>query len=332
MNRSLLLRVASFVGLLVLVALVFGLLSPQYLTRNNISAIFRHMSADGIAGLGLTFVIVVRRFDLSFPGIASLGAMTTGWLIAAGHTLLPSIAGGIAAGAVCGVLNGVAISLVRLPDIVTTIAVGSMTYGLSYIYSNGATISDNFMESGILDINDQQIIHLDAPIFFMLVLYVLAWIVLHRSRFGRGFYATGENPRSALFSGINVRAYVGAAFVLTAALSVWAGILHCAEAGQADPSAGDGFLTPAFASVYLGAALFGTASIPATFCGTLLISAMLNGFTLLSVPYYYGDAIISIVLIGAIAVFDPRFTQAFRRLTRARHAGAHGANAHGANA
>lgn len=314
MNRSLALRLAAFLGLLALVAILFGSLSPQYLTRTNISAILRHMSAEGLAGLGLTFVIVVRRFDLSFPGIASLGAMTTGWLIAQDHGLLVSIIGGIAVGAVCGLLNGVAISLVRLPDIVTTIAMGSVTYGLSYIYSNGATISDNFMESGILDINDRKILGLDAPIFFMIVLYALAWVVLHRSRFGRAFYATGENPRSAIFSGIRVRLYVMGAFILTAMLSVWAGILHCAEAGQADPSAGDGFLTPAFASVYLGAALFGTASVPATFAGTLLISAMLNGFTLLSVPYYYSDAIISVVLIAAIAIFDPRFIQALRRL------------------
>jgi len=317
MNRSLALRFASFLGLLAFIAILFGTLSPHYLTRNNISAILRHMSADGISGLGLTFVIVVRRFDLSFPGIASLGAMTTGWLIAHDYTLLESIAGGIAVGMIFGLVNSVAISVIRLPDIVATIAMGSVTYGLSYIYSNGATISDNFMGSGILDINDQQIAYLDAPIFFMLVLYGLAWLVLHRSRFGRGFYATGENPRSAIFSGIHVRLYVTAAFVLTAALSVWAGILHCAEAGQADPSAGDGFLTPAFASVYLGAALFGTASVPATFAGTLLISTMLNGFTLLSVPYYYADAIISAVLIGAIAVFDPRFAQALRRLTKA---------------
>lgn len=320
MNRSLALRFGAFLGLFVVTGLLFGVLSPEFLTRHNISAIFRHMSAEGIAGLGLTFIIVVRRFDLSFPGIASLGAMTTGMLIARGSDLFPSIVGGIAVGTVCGVLNGFAISVIRLPDIVTTIGVGSIAYGLSFIYSNGATISDNFMESGILDINDQKIAYLDAPIFFMLVLYGLAWLVLHRSRFGRGFYATGENPRSAAFSGIHIQRYVVAAFVLTAALSVWAGILHCAEAGQADPSAGDGFLTPAFASVYLGAALFGFASVPATFAGTLLISMMLNGFTLLSVPYYYSDAIISVVLIGAVAFFDPRFAKALYRFAKTRSA------------
>ncbi|HQT47259.1 MAG TPA: ABC transporter permease [Acidocella sp.] len=318
MNRALGIRLGAFLAMVLVIGAVFGLLSPQFLSQNNIAAIFRHMSADGIAGLGLTFVIVVRRFDLSFPGIAALGAMTTGQLIALGYPLFPSILGGITLGAACGIINGLAISVLMLPDIVTTIAMGSIAYGLSFIYSNGATISDNFMESGILDINDQKIAYLDEPIFFMLVLYVFAWIVLHRSRFGRAFYATGENPRAALFSGVHVRFYVIAAFVLTSATAVWAGILHCAEAGQADPSAGDGFLTPAFASVYLGAALFGFASVPATFAGTLLISMMLNGFTLLSVPYYYSDAIISIVLISAIAFFDPRFAVILQRIINMR--------------
>jgi len=309
-----------FVGFAILLLATGGLfvaLSPQFSSLGNISAIFRHMSADGLAALGLTFVIVVRRADLSFPGIASFGAMTAGWLIAGGYSLLASIAGGVGVGIVCGVINGFAIGQMDLPDIVTTIATGSIAYGLSYIYSNGATISDNFMTSGITDINDQTIASIDEPVFFMLLLYVLAWFLLHRTRYGRCFYATGENARSASFSGIRVRLYILAAFGICAAMSCWAGILHCAEAGQADVDAGSTFLMPAWASVYLGAALFGVPSIPATFAGTLLISMMLNGFTLLSVPYYYSDAIVSFVLIAAIAVFDPRVGAILRRLGQA---------------
>jgi ribose transport system permease protein len=323
MNRAILLRLLGFLLLLAVVTAVFQALSPNFASADNISAILRHMSADGLAALGLTFVIVVRKSDLSFPGIASFGAMTAGWLIAGDHSLLVSIAGGVAVGVICGAVNGIAVGLVKLPDIVTTIAVGSIAYGLSYLYSNGSTISDNFMTSGITDINDQTIAYIDEPVFFMLLLNVLAWLVLHRSRYGRAFYATGENPRSALFSGISVRLCVLLAFVISGAMSCWAGVLHCAEAGQADVDAGSTFLMPAYASVYLGAALFGTASVPATFAGTLLISTMLNGFTLLSVPYYYSDAIISVVLIAAISIFDPRIGASLRRLRHITpHAGA----------
>jgi simple sugar transport system permease protein/ribose transport system permease protein len=320
MTRAIVVRLVGFLVLLAAVAVLFSLLSPQFASAANISAIFRHMSADGLAALGLTFVIVVRKSDLSFPGIASFGAMTAGWLIATDHDLLLSVAGGVAVGLVCGAVSGIAVAIVALPDIITTIATGSIAYGLSYVYSNGSTISDNFMTSGITDINDRTVAYLDEPVFFMLLLNVLAWLVLHRSRFGRAFYATGENPRSALFSGIRVRLYVLMAFVVSATMSCWAGILHCAEAGQADVDAGGTFLMPAYASVYLGAALFGSASVPATFAGTLLISTMLDGFTLLSMPYYYSDAIISIVLISAIAMFDPRLGAALRRL---RHASVH---------
>jgi ribose transport system permease protein len=316
MNRAVLLRCVGFLLSLAAVVVLFGLLSPQFATAANVSAIFRHMAAAGMAALGLTFVIVVRKSDLSFPGIASIGAMTAGWLIASDHSLATSIAGGIGIGLVFGAVNGVTIGLVDLPDIIVTIAIGSIAFGLSYLYSNGATISDNFLTSGITDINDQSIAYIDEPVFIMLALNVLAWLVLHRSRYGRAFYATGENPRSAVFSGIPARLYILVAFVISAALSCWAGILHCAEAGQADVDAGSTFLMPAYASVYLGAALFGTASVPATFGGTLLISTMLNGFTLLSVPYYYSDAIVSVVLIAAVAAFDPRIGAVFRKLVR----------------
>ncbi len=77
---------------------------------------------------------------------------------------------------------------------------------------------------------------------------------------------------------------------------------------------------PAFAAVYLGAALFGAPSIPATLAGTLLMSAMLNGFTLLAIPYYYSDAIVSTVLICAIAIFDPKLTAALSNLLGGRTA------------
>lgn len=314
MSRALIMRFIGFAVLLLTIGGVFAALSPQFSSLDNISAIFRHMSADGLAALGLTFVIVVRRADLSFPGIASFGAMTAGWLIASGYSLLGCIAGGVAIAIVCGVINGFAIGEMGLPDIVTTIATGSIAYGLSYIYSNGATISDNFMTSGITSINDQTIAWIDEPVFFMLLLYVLAWFILHRTRYGRCFYATGENARSASFSGIRVRIYILVAFAICAATASWAGILHCAEAGQADVDAGSTFLMPAWASVYLGAALFGVPSVPATFAGALLISTMLNGFTLLSVPYYYSNAIVSFVLIVAIAMFDPRVAAMLRRL------------------
>ena len=148
----------------------------------------------------------------------------------------------------------------------------------------------------------------------------IAALVLHGSRFGRAFYATGENRISAVYSGIRVKAYVLAAFAICGALSCLAITLLVASSGAANVTAGSQLLMPAYAAVYLGAALFGAASVPATIAGTLLMSAMLNGFTLMAVPYFYSDAIVSTVLIVAIAAFDPKVGAALKRLRPARPA------------
>ncbi|WP_416356883.1 ABC transporter permease [Aureimonas phyllosphaerae] len=306
-------RILAFAVLLGVVAAVFASLSPAYLSAGNLHGLFRHMAVQGLAALGLTFVIVVRQFDLSFPGVASLGAMTLGWLIAGRYGLGMGVAGALAVGLLCGLVNGFAVAYLRLPDIVATIATGGAAVGLSYFYSNGTSLSKNFFSSGILDLNDAKYLGLDAPVAILALAALLSAVVLHGSRFGRAFYATGENRTSAIFSGIRVRLYVLAAFALSGMLSCLAITLLVASSGAANVTAGAQLLMPAYAAVYLGAALFGAASVPATVAGTLLMSAMLNGFTLLAVPYYYSDAIVSIVLISAIALFDPKIAEGFRR-------------------
>ena len=311
-------RIAAYAVLLAVVAVVFHLTAPNFLSATNITAIFRHMSASGVAALGLTFVVVVNRFDLSFPGIASFGAMTLGMLIVLGYPLWLAIFIGVAAGAVLGLVNGVAIAWFDLPDIVTTIAVGSVALGVSFLYSGGMTLSDNFMMSGILDLNDSKILGISGPVVVMVVIYAVAGFVLHATRYGRGLYATGQNTVAAYFSGIRVRLLTAFAFVMCGSLACWAAVMLSAQSGRSDVTAGGGFLMPAYAAVFLGAALFGRPTAPATFAGALLISIVLNGCTLLAIPYYYSDAIISAILIIAISVFDPRIARAVRRLIHGR--------------
>lgn len=314
MRTVLLARIAAFALVMAAIALVFWIQNPVYLSTGNVRALMRHMSVNGLAALGLTFVIVVRHFDLSFPGVASLSAMTLGWLIATGAPFGAAIAGGLVVGLAFGIVNGIVVARLGLPDIVTTIATGGLATGFSYFYSNGTSISQNFFMSGLLDLNDGRFLGLERPFAILALASLLAFVLLHRSRFGQAFYATGENPVAARFSGVPVRAMIIAAFVLcgvTACLSI---LLLVASSGAANVTAGNQLLMPAFAAVYLGAALFGRPSVPATLAGTLLMSMMLNGFTLLAIPYFYSDAIVSTVLILAISLFDPRLSSALRIL------------------
>lgn len=306
-------RLIAFAVLLAVITAVFYTQNAAYVSLANMHALMRHMSVQGLAALGLTFVIVVRHTDLSFPGVASLGAMTMGWLIAIGMPLSVAVGGGLAMGAVVGLINGLAVARLGLPDIVTTIATGGLAVGFSYFYSDGTSISTNFFSSGLLDLNDMKILGLDMPFVILMAAALVAAGLLHASRYGNGFYATGENRMSAWFSGVPTRGLIVLAFVLCGVMSCLSITLLVASSGAANVTAGTQLLMPAFAAVYLGAALFGRPSVGATLAGTVLMSMMLNGFTLLAIPYFYSDAIVSTVLISAIALFDPRVSLVLSR-------------------
>jgi len=261
----------------------------------------------GLVALVLIFVVLLRRFELPFPGIGSLAAVTSGYLIAGGQDLWLAIAVGLVVATAIGLANGWAISYLGLPDIVVTIGTGSIAAGLAFVYTGGQTIFQNFMKSGLLDLNDMRFFKLNLSVYFMVAVYLLAAVVLHRSRIGIALYATGENPVAAFFSGIRTKACIMAAFGVSAATAVLAVVLLIAESGNASTNHGATFLMPAYASVYLGAALLGGASVPATFVGTAVITVLLDGFSLLGVPYYYSDGVVSTILIAGVIAFDERF-------------------------
>ena len=312
----------SFLPLALLVLLfgAFAVAQPRFLTPHNMETMLRATSTTGLAALGLTFVIIVSRYDMSFPWVSALAAMTTGYLVSAEYSFPLCLAAGLGIGFVWGVVNGVTVGVFGLPDIICTIATGSIAFGLAYLYSNGVSIYDNFMSSGMLSLNNGTALGVELPIWFLFGLYAIAAFGLEGTRFGRAFYATGENRVSAIYSGIRTRRYLIAAFTLCTTLSAWAAILMSASGGQADVRTGLNFLMPAYAAVYLGSSLFGRPSAGASLYASIFLSALLNGFMLLGVAFYYSDAIISSILVLALFASNPRVR---RRLGSLTHRNAH---------
>ncbi len=291
-----------FLFLLVAIFVAFTFLHREFLSTRNISNLLKHASVNSLFALGALFVVVVGHFDLSFHLVCSLSGMTTSFLIANDVAVLPSIFAGLAAGAVFGFFNGIAIGKLRLPDMVTTIATGAIAWGFAWIYSDGSYIWKNATTSGILLLNDALILHVPLPVILMLALYLLAHEILHWSRFGRCFYSTGENRVAAIFSGVRVKAYIIAAFMACAVLASLGAIIGNASQGSGSVRVGMVYLLPAYATVFLGSAIFKKPTVYGTFLAALFISIMLNGFTLMAVPYYYSDLMIGLVLIIALGL------------------------------
>lgn len=303
-----------FIGFLVAVLIVFSLLNEHFMTSINMIKAFQHLSLTALAALGLTFVIAVGHSDLSFHYTSCFAAMTMSWMIAAGHNVPLSVACGIAAGGVFGLVNGILVGKFRLPDMVVTIGVGSAVYGLAYIYSDGRFIYKNFLKSGIMQLNQGKFLGLPYPIYILAASYFLAWLLLHRTSVGRRMYAVGGNRTAAEFAGTRAYVYIILAFILCACFASLANIIMASSQGKCDIRSGLAFLMPAWAGVYVGISIFNRVTIYGTLLGTFLISIMQNGFTLMSVSFYYMDFVIAITLIVSIAVANRRhFTLSLSR-------------------
>ena len=294
--------IVIFLVMIGFIVVVFSSMHEQFLTARNISTMLKHASITAIFALGATFVVVVGHFDLSFPMVCALAGMTNSYLIAQDVHVVPSVGLGLVVAVFFGLLNGVAVGKLKLPDIVTTVGIGAIAWGFAYMYSGGAYIYGNVLTSGILELNDAVLWGVPLPVILVGSLYFIAYLILHRSRYGRCFYSTGDNKTAAIFSGINVQAYIIAAFVICAVLSSFGAIMSNASQGQGNVRVGLVFLLGSYATVFLGSAVFKKPTIYGTFLAALFMATMLNGFTLMTVSYFYMDFIIGMVLLTALCL------------------------------
>jgi ribose transport system permease protein len=291
-----------FFAIIAIVILIFTKLSPFFFTFGNLITALAQLSTIALAALGLTFVVAVGRSDMSFHFISCLAGMTMAFFIKLGWTPIPAVLMGVLFAMVFGYIDGLAVGKFKLPDMIVTIAVGSAAWGAAYLYSNGDYIYQNFLTSGIIKLNNGRLFGIPNPVYYIFVAYIIAYIFLHLTKYGRNFYAIGSNETAARFSGVKVERYIIIAFIICVGLAAFDNELLVSAQGNGNVKGGLVLLMPAWAAVYVGISVFKKPSVIGTFLGAFLISIMQNGFTLLNSPFYIKDLIVGFTLIGALLI------------------------------
>lgn len=299
--------IVAFFVLFALICLVFQAFAPSFLTPNSITTMLKTGATTAIAALGLTYVIIVNHSDISFYMSCCFSSMLMAWCISKGVHPVLSVLAGLAAGVFWGGCSGLAVGRFKLPDIISTIAIGSIAFGAAYIFSDGAFIYDNFHTCGIIGLSEGRFLGITASVWIMLALYAASYVLLERSRWGRQFYATGSNKKAAFFSGIRVNRIIILAFVVSGTLAALAAIIYDAAQGQGNVKIGLNFLMPCFSAIYIGWSVFRRPCVIGTFFGALLSTVITTGFTVLSIPYYWSDLTMACVLILAIGLSKVEF-------------------------
>jgi ribose/xylose/arabinose/galactoside ABC-type transport system permease subunit len=292
------LTVVLAVFLIVLV--VFQVLQPTFLTSANIINMIQSVSTTVIAAVGLTFVIAIGRSDISFYMTSCFCGVLMAWLVSQGWHPVPAMLCGVLAGAGWGTVSGIAVGKLKLPDIITTIAIGSIAFGLGYVFSDGAFIMQNFIEAKTHYLSQYLVLGIPLPVYIMVAVLLVSYYLLELSRFGRAFYAVGATERAAYLSGVNVNRTIVLAYVLCGTFAALAALIMTARQGYGNVKIGMNLLMPCFTAVYIGMSVFKRPCVLGTALGALLVTAIATGFTSINIPFFWSNLVTGFVLILAI--------------------------------
>lgn len=290
--------------ILLLIAVLFSILSPQYFLRqDNLVQIVLQSSITILTALGEFFPILIAGIDLSVGSVLALSGIVTGKLLLAGlDPVLAVLIGGIAVGLVLGAVNGLLVNFTGLHPFIITLGTNAIFRGVTLIVS-GASPVFGFPYS-FIDTVAGSVWIVPVPVIFALLVAALLWFVTAKTRLGRNIYAVGGNREAAFFSGIDVRFHTLVVFMISGACAGLAGVLSTARLGAAEPAAGTGFETFAIASAIIGGTSFfgGKGRIPSVVVGGLIIGTINNGLNLLRVPTFYQLVVMGSLIIVAVTL------------------------------
>ncbi|RJT96615.1 ABC transporter permease [Arthrobacter frigidicola] len=298
--------IARFGTLAVLVLMVvgFSLASPDaFMSQRNLINVLNQGALLAIIAAGLTFVLVVGHFDLSFANVVSLsGILGVGLMQRSGWPIPAAIAATLILVCLIGLFNGFLVSYLRVSAIVATLATSTIVLGVNFWYSDGAPIT---AQAGVFtEIARGRILGIPTPIIIMVVILGLLWLLLNRTLTGHHTQAVGANPTASRLAGVRVGRVTVLAFVVGSLCAGIAGLLLAARIGSGQVTAGDGFLLSAFAAVFLGASVLrdGEFHILGTFVGVLIVTVMNNGLAILGAPSFVQYIFQGAILIAAVAL------------------------------
>ncbi len=316
-------RYGILIVIVVMCVVLWALQPDVFLSWRNITNVFKQTAANGMLSIGMFLVILTAGIDLSVGSVMALGMMTLAVSSASGVpwpvVLVLSPLVGIAAGFV----NGVGITKLRMPHpFIMTLGMLFMARGLANLISGGVPYSGlpdpiRFLGSARIFLGEVDGTRLNLPVVFIftVVVYLVFWVLLEHTVFGRRLYAIGGNPQAARVSGINVDRTLIIVYSICGCMAGIAGLIMAGRTNSGFPNAGLGMELEAIAAVIIGGASFfgGRGQVLGIFGGVLIMGLIRNGLNLNDVSSFWQQ-----ILIGAIIVLAV-FIDVLRRDLGTRH-------------
>lgn len=297
--------------ILLVICVAVAFMAPGFFTAPNLLGILRSSALKGVIAFGMTMVIICGEIDLSISSTVAISGIITalvgGTLDKAGFLPLEvGIVVGMGCAFIVAGLLGLFIGIMRtrfnIPTFIITLAMMNVVYGAAALLSKGFPLTD--FPSWYTFFGAGNIVGIPVPAIILVVVFVIVYIIMTYTTFGRSVYAAGGNPESARLSGINVKKVKILVMVAVQVLAALGGIMCSSQVMSAAHNFGKGWEMDVIASVIIGGASLngGIGKVRGTFLGIIFLGVLLNGMTLMNVSEYVQYIVRGGLILGAVLI------------------------------
>lgn len=296
-------RYIVFIAFVAVFAVFAGILYDSgFLSSNNLLNIVRQSAIIAVMAVAVTFVISAAEIDLSVGSVAGLASVTSA-LAVSEYGLFVGIAAGLLTGVIVGGINGILVAAVGIPSFLVTLGMLGIAVGVARWITDSAPIPildnafNNIFGSG-------QIGPVPSLLLWMVVLFVIGYVVLRKTAYGRQVLATGGNESAARFSGVNTRRIKFYVLLVSGTVAALAGMLYAGRLHSGRFQWGEGDELSVIAAVILGGtSLFGGyGTVIGSVLGALLVGLINNGLTLMGMEFSQQQIVRGAIIILAVAL------------------------------
>lgn len=288
----------SLIGL----CIISTIISPVFLSVNNLMNVLRTASLTAICAMGYMFVILLGEMDLSVGSMQAVVGIVSVMILNFTKNVPAALLGGIITGAVLGCINGLLVTKAGINSLIASLGTMAILRGSAYIITNGISIQANIPGFEILGTG--YIGPFPIPFLIAVVIFAALYFVLNKTVFGRNIYAVGGNNSAARLCGINVGRIKMAAYIIVGVLTALSGYILACRLNSAQPNAGDGFEFQVISAVVLGGVSLsgGKGNLTGAVIGVLILSVLSNVLVLAGVSSFYQEVSRGIVILLAVYI------------------------------
>ena len=296
--------------LLVLALVIFSLLSPHFLTGQNLLNVARQSTFLAIVAMGQMLALLTGGFDLSVGKTIAITSVVGALAMAGAAAAMPQSTGlaiavgmiaGIGAGTMVGVVNGVGVALFDVSPFMMTLGTASISFGIALTLTSGVPVYGMPEAFGNI-FGFGQFLDIPTPAYVTALLYVVLCFVLSWTPMGRYFYAIGGNLKASVLSGINTRLHLFMAYVLCGLMAAIAGIILTARLETGEANIGASMPLDSIAACVIGGVSLrgGVGRLGSVVLGAVFIGLIQNGMDLARIESYLQEVVIGVLLILAV--------------------------------